>query len=97
MVEENGDARGEVEGVQLILPATGVWTQVATAMTPTGVETAMLLSISFGMGDGVGEATFAVSTAGVPVLKKAIEEWERGLRAYLAGELEPVVIQTEGA
>lgn len=95
MVGENGDARGEVEGVQLILPATEVWTQVATAMTPTGVETAMLLSVSFEGPGGPGEATFAVSTAGVPVLKRAIEEWERGLRGYLAGEVEPVVIQTE--
>lgn len=88
----------QVDGVsdaQVLYPATGVWTQVGVAMTPTGLETAMLLSISFSTGDGMGEATFVVSTTGVPVLKKAIEEYERGLRGYLAGEVEPVVIQTE--
>lgn len=89
---------GEMQVGDVVLPAMGVSTQVATVMLPSGVETAMLLEVMFERpGEELpGRVTFAISTPGVPIVKQAIEEYERNLRKYLAGELEPVVIQAEG-
>lgn len=95
--DDDANTGGEVTVGDLALPVISVTTRVATIMLPSGVETAMLLDVYYhATRDGNEKrATFLISTAGVPVVKAAIAEYEQNLRKYLAGELEPVVIQAE--
>lgn len=79
-------------GMQAVVPVAKVTTQVAVVTTEAGAQTGMLLELE-GPVD-TPQIGWLITAAGVPVLKAAIADWERGHREYLLGSGDAVEIQT---
>ena len=91
---EGGVTVDEIEEprAQVVVPVAKVTTQVAVVATDTGTQTGMLMELEAPDGQGAGVG-WLVTAAGVPVLKAAIADWERGHREYLMGTGEAVEVQ----